>query len=123
MLDRFCRSCVLLTALAVVISLAPPATHAQNPRERTLFVSVVDKNGEPVSDLSAKAFIVREDRVHREILRVLPADEPMDIAVLIDNSTALGNDLTFFRDGLSRFVNAMVSSNQNRNHVALIGLA
>ena len=33
-------------------------------------------------------FIVREDNVAREVLRVAPADDPMQIALLVDNSQA-----------------------------------
>ena len=62
------------------------AEQADGPRERTLFVSAVDKKGEPVSGLGPDAFVVREDGVRREVLRVSRATEPIDIALLVDNS-------------------------------------
>lgn len=106
-------------AFAVVFSLIPAGMRGQSPRERTVFVSVVDRNGEPVTDLTVRDFVVREDRATREVLRVSKADDPMDIAVLVDNSAALDTNVTFLREGLTRFVTALHRGNQ----IALIGLA
>ena len=88
-------------------------TSAQNreTRERALFVSAVDKDGEPVSGLGPDAFIVREDGARREVLRVSRATEPIDIALLVDNSTAASHEITFFREALSKFVAKMAPGN------------
>jgi VWFA-related protein len=96
-------------------------TSAQNreTRERTLFVSAVDKDGEPVSGLGPDAFVVREDGARREILRVTPATEPIDIALLIDNSTAASEEITFLREALPKFVAKMAPG----NNIAVITLA
>ena len=96
-------------------------TSAQNreTRERALFVSAVDKDGEPVSGLGPDAFIVREDGVRREVLRVSRATEPIDIALLVDNSTAASQEITFFREALSKFVAKMAPG----NNIAVITLA
>ena len=96
-------------------------TSAQNreTRERALFVSAVDKDGEPVSGLGPDAFIVREDGARREILRVSRATEPIDIALLVDNSTAASQEITFFREALSKFVVKMAPG----NNIAVITLA
>jgi VWFA-related protein len=95
------------------------AGQTNGPRERALFVSAVDKDGEPVSGLGPDAFVVREDGVRREVLRVSRATEPIDIAVLVDNSTAASDEITFFRDGLSKFVAKMAPG----NNMAVIALA
>jgi VWFA-related protein len=95
------------------------AGQANGPRERALFVSAVDKDGEPVSGLEPEAFVVREDGVRREVLRVSRATEPIDIAVLVDNSTAASDEITFFREGLSKFVAKMAPG----NNIAVVGLA
>ena len=88
-------------------------------RERTLFVSAVDAKGEPVDGLGPDAFVVREEGVRREVLRVSRATEPIDIALLVDNSAAVQDDITFIRDALSAFVARMAPGNQ----IALIALA
>ena len=95
------------------------ADQANGPRERALFVSAVDKDGEPVMGLGPDAFVVREDGVRREVLRVSRATEPIDIAVLVDNSTAASDEITFFREGLAKFVTTMAPG----NNVAVIALA
>jgi len=84
-----------------------------------MFVSAVDREGEPVSGLGPEAFQVREDGVKREVLRVSQAREPIDIAVLVDNSAAASDDITFLRTALSKFVAKMAPG----NHVAVIALA
>ena len=96
-------------------------TSAQNreTRERALFVSAVDKDGEPVSGLGPDAFIVREDGARREVLRVSRATEPIDIALLVDNSTAASQEITFLREALSKFVAKMAPG----NNIAVITLA
>jgi VWFA-related protein len=120
------RTSALRTILAFIGALACVALHitttaAQrgDARERSLFVGAVDTNGEPVAGLGPEAFIVREDGVRREVLRVSRATEPIDVAVLIDNSASAGDDITLFRESLSKFVSKMAPG----NHVALIGLA
>jgi hypothetical protein len=63
--------------------------------------------------------MVREDGARREVLRISPATEPIDIALLVDNSAAAENSITHTRDGLRRFVAKMAPNNQ----IALVTLA
>jgi VWFA-related protein len=114
----------LITTFACIgalagFSAALDARQNANTRERALFVSAVDKDGEPVTGLGPDAFIVREDGVRREVLRASRATEPIDIAVLVDNSTAASDEITFFREAVTKFVVKMAPG----NNVALIGLA
>lgn len=88
-------------------------------RERAIYTSVVDKDGEPVTGLGAGDFVVREDGVQREVLRVTPATEPIDIALLVDNSQAATNDIRNIRDALIKFVQQM----HEGNDLAIVGLA
>ena len=110
-------------ALAVVLAglgsaVAPRGVGAQ-ARERTLFVSAVDEKGEPVADLGPEAFVVRENGRQREILRVSRATEPIDIALLVDNSAAAGDAIVHIREALTGFVAQMADGNR----LALIALA
>lgn len=117
-----CSFRATLAAIAVSLIVASTTTwmsaQADN-RERTLFVSAVDDKGEPVEGLGPDAFIIREDGQRREVLRVSKATEPIDLALLADNSQAASQHLTFIREGLSSFVAAM----GGQHRMALIGLA
>jgi len=87
--------------------------------ERTLYVSALDAKGEPVEGLGPDAFVVEEDGRRREILRVSKAIEPIDIALLVDNSTAARSAVIDIRTALANFVAKMAPANQ----IAVIGLA
>jgi VWFA-related protein len=114
---RFLLVAAVLFAALGTLSTAPHA--AQAAREGVMFVSAVDREGEPVTDLGPDAFQIREDGIKREVLRVSRATEPIDVAVLVDNSAAAADDITFLRTGLSKFVAKMAPG----NHVAVIALA
>ena len=114
------RTFLPVLAVVVVVCTAPnPAAQGTLAREFTVFVSAVDKEGEPVEGLGPEAFIVREEGARREVLRVSHANEPIDIAVLVDNSAAAQTTYSFVRTSLTKFVTAMTEGNQ----IAVIGLA
>ena len=77
--------------------------------QRSLYVSVLNDAGAPVPDLGPSDFIVREDGLAREVLRVAPATDPMQIAVLVDNSQAARDDIADMRKALQAFVTAMTA--------------
>jgi VWFA-related protein len=105
---------------ATVASGTTTNTYAQaGARERTVFVSALDSRGEPVEGLNPNDFVVTEDGRQREILRVSRAVEPMDIAVLVDNSAAADRAIPSLRDGLKDFVGALAPDHQ----IAVVGLA
>ena len=103
-----------------VLAIAAVTLQAQSgPRERALFVSAVDARGEPVEGLSVNDFVVTEDGRRREVLRVSRAIEPMDIALLVDNSAAADHIISSLRTALGKFVAKMAEGNQ----ISIIGLA
>ena len=115
----------LLTVPAIVIAVAVTSSSSAHvaaqagARERTLFVSAVDDKGQTVEGLGPDAFVVREDGRRREVLRVSRATEPLDVALIVDNSQAAADEVVFLREGLTRFVAAM----GEQHRIALIGLA
>jgi Ca-activated chloride channel homolog len=116
------RRSLLLPALFIAAAISVASTSVistQGPRERTLYASVVDKNGEPVSGLTADDFIVREDNTRREVLRVSRAAEPMALAILVDNSKSAEDDIQNIRDGLTKFLEEM----RGESDIAVVGLA
>src|SRR5213592_3770342 len=90
--------------------------------ERSMYVSVVNEAGAPVPDLGPSDFVVREDNVAREVLRVAPADEPMQVALLVDTSQTARDDIPYMRTALPPFVTALTNPNDagRKNEVALI---
>src|SRR5205814_3613931 len=106
------RSGVVAIACASALA-APPAHAAAQTLQRSLYVSVVNEAGAPVPDLGPADFIVREDNVAREVLRVAPADEPMQVAVLVDTSQGARNTIQFMRQELPAFVTALTNPNES----------
>jgi len=109
---------VVLLLLAVVAVVAPRAQTLQ----RGIYASVLDKAGVPVPELMPADFVVREDNVSREVLRVERATAPMQIALLVDNSTASGRNIRDIRDATTEFIKA-VTGNGMKNEVALFAVA
>lgn len=112
------------SAVALGIAIACGATvrvpvRAQGPRERTMFVSAVDQKGEPVAGLGPNDFVVREDGATREVLRVSRATEPIDIAILVDDSAASDALIPRVREALRAFIGTMSKGNQ----ISIVGLA
>jgi VWFA-related protein len=97
----------LAAALVAAAGIGPLAAQSANPRERTMFVSAVDDRGEPVEGLGPEAFVITEDGRRREVLRVSRATEPIDIALIVDNSQAASDAIPYMRESLARFVAAM----------------
>jgi VWFA-related protein len=112
---------VLALAVAIAATASSPAGLAAQAgtRERTLFVSAVNEKGEPVDGLGPDAFVIREDGRRREVLRVSRATEPLDVALMVDNSQAAADEVVFMREGLSRFVAAM----GDEHRIALVTLS
>ena len=115
----------LLSFVAIAIAVAVASSSRTRlaaqagARERTLFVSAVNEKGETVDGLGPDAFVVREDGRRREILRVSRATEPLDVALMVDNSQAAADEVVFLREPFTRFVAAM----GEQHRIALIGLA
>ena len=93
--------------VAGVALAAPPQQQASDARTARVYASVVDSKGLAVPGLTVKDFTVREDGTAREVLKVEPATEAMEIMLLIDDSQAATATIPFLRDGLTRFVTRM----------------
>jgi len=108
---------------ALVLASLPAAVSAQAERH-SIYVSALDQNGAPVAELQPRDVIVREDKATREILSITPAAQPMQIAVLIDNSRAAEPYIRDYRAGLTDFLNTIAADPTGTRHeVSLITVA
>ncbi len=76
-----------LTALAVTcaIAAATPLVRAAAETPRTVFISAVDAKGALVTNLAASDIVVKENGQQRTVSQLVPATEPVHVAVLIDD--------------------------------------
>jgi VWFA-related protein len=86
-----------------------------------MYVSVLDKDAHPVSGLDVPDFVVHEDGQSREVLRAGRTADPIDLAIIIDNSQALQPYVNDVRKALTTFVTRM--ADQQSANVALISMA
>jgi len=119
------KRCMLAgVSVVAALALSHPAVLLSQALERSMFVSVVDQAGAPVPNLGPSDFIVREDNLSREVLRVAPATDPMQIAILVDNSTAAAPQIPHIRRALPAFIQTLTTptASGRRNEIALVTL-
>jgi hypothetical protein len=118
----------IVTAVACgilgIAAVGSVALRAQ-PRQRAMYVSVLDGSGNPVMNVAPEDLVIREDGVRREILRVVPADDPMQIALMIDDSQASEPFISDYRRAFPAFASRVLedSPSGGRHRIAIIGLA
>lgn len=97
------RTLVFVVSIALFPALlesAQPAAQARPPR--TVYVTVTDRNGVPVGNLTAADFAVKEGGKTAQVLQAALATEPLQIALIVDD-----NGTGLFRAALARFVQRM----------------
>ena len=99
------RAAVWTVGLALVVLLVPVSALAQ-ATPHAVFVSAVD-DGRPVLDLEAFEFRVREEGESREVLSVNRARVPVQVAVLVDDSYGVTNNLGHLRRGLEELIDSL----------------
>ena len=108
-----------LSVTLILLSLASPQeprASTSGARTRDVYASASDTKGAPVTGLTAADFAVREDRIAREVLKAGPATEPLQVALLIDDSQAASSMLLPLREAITGFIDKL----QGKAEIALI---
>jgi len=91
----------LISALVLLCAMAVPA--AAQDATRRIYVSVLDKDGKAVEDLTSADFAVKEGGKDRLIMRAELAQSKMQIAIIVDD-----NGTGLFRVAVARFIEALL---------------
>ena len=101
---------IVCTAPVAAICAAAAATN------RTVYVSVTDGKGNPVTDLAAENFKVKEGGKDREIVRAEPAKAPPHIALLVEERLSMDAHV---REAMFEFVKRMAGAEMSLITVGL----
>jgi hypothetical protein len=93
-----------LTSVTGVSTSPPVEADGLEPTTRTVYVTVTDKSGMPVPDLTPADFTIKEGGKEREIAKVMPATARMRLALMVEERL-LGDGGV--RNGLFEFVKRM----------------
>ena len=115
---RFTVAIAVAFSIGLLWTVAPAAQALQ----RSIYASVLNKEGAPVAGLGPPDFVVREDNLAREVLRVEPATAPMQVALLVDNSAHSSTDIRDIREAVNAFIKGM-TGNGLTNEVAVVAVA
>ena len=95
----------LLGVVVLFVSLVGAAAHAQ--RQFEFYISAVDAEGLPVTNLKAEDIVVTENGATASIERMELVTKPVRVQVLVDNGIGTGSQLLQFRNGLKGFFGAL----------------
>jgi VWFA-related protein len=91
-------------ALLAVVALPVPTLRAVEATTRSVYVTVVDDDGRPVTGLTAADFTLKEGGKEREIASVAPAKEKMHLALMVEETLTPQGGV---RQGLFDFIKRM----------------
>lgn len=97
----------VVSCLALLLTSAASPVSTQGNR-KSIFVSVLDAEGKPVTGMTAADFAIREDNQDRKIVEVKPASQPISIAMLVDTSTQATGFIQDIREGFNVFTKAVL---------------
>lgn len=92
----------LLALPALLTSIAAPVASGQ-ALDKTIFLSVLEESGKPVTDIKLGEIMIREDGVDREVVSVERATQPLYVALLVDTTAAAQPYVRDIRAGLATF--------------------
>ena len=95
-----------LAAIAAVLCVTTPGTHAQ--QQFKLYASILDGTGVPVAAVQPTDIRVMENGVEAKIVKVESVSFPVKLQVLVDNGVGLGADnIAHLRNGVRGLLEAL----------------
>lgn len=105
----FDRGTVLRSGAGILCALlaftAAPRLRAQ--QQGQLYISVLDAENNPVTDLEPADITVVVDDVDCKVVKLEPVTKPMKLTLLVDNGPVTTKELASFRNGLRAFLSAL----------------
>jgi hypothetical protein len=86
MIPRAIRPFIPLVAGFLLATAVAPVDVRARQTQKIALVTVVAEASGPAKDLTAKDFVVTEDKVNREVVEAHLADAPLSIALLVDTT-------------------------------------
>ena len=99
----FLRPFLVTSAIGVACLAASPSAHARQANSKTIYVSALDKQGMPITDLDPAEFEAKAGGKTMEIVRAQPAQMPFRIAVIVSDAGVGG-----FQQGLANFMQKLL---------------
>jgi hypothetical protein len=100
------RTLSYTTAIAV-LACGAALTAQREIAQRHVYVRVTDAKGAPVTALTPADFVVREDDIAREVVRVDAAPPPTHLVLLVDNTNEVQQALIELRSSLTAVARQM----------------
>ena len=97
------RTLRLTGAIGIACLLAPPIASARQPTTKTIYVTVLDNKGLPITDLEAPELDAKAGGKAMEIIRAEPAQMPFRIAVIVSDAGIGG-----FQQGVANFMQKLL---------------
>ena len=104
------RGLILPVAVSAVVLARPIAAPEVQGADKSIYVTVVDDAGKPVTGLAATDFGIREDNVIREVTGAKAATEPMSVVLLADTTSSVGENVRDIRTGATTFVRDLLGA-------------
>ncbi len=118
---RFSRTIVVMTAAAAALLMAQDDPILRvDVRMVPLLVTVKDQSGALVSSLEKKDFTILDNDAPQQIaVFERRTEQPLSVALLVDNSGSTAKDLKFEVDSVTRFLRALFNEGNPNDSVAL----
>jgi hypothetical protein len=118
MLFRLRRPAVVLAMVAAATALGA-ARAPQAGNEKSVYVLVMEaQSRKPLPNLPQTAFLIREDNIDRQVVRVAQISEPMAVVLLADTTSAFAQSPRDLRDSSAAFIKRLLTDSP-KSSVAL----